>query len=315
MPLKPRVQAFLDLIAAANLQTFDTIEDERNALNMMSKAWIGASAADLPPLARVEDRLISGPRGQIPIRFYTPQGAGPFPVLVYFHGGGFYLGNIETEDGPCRVTANRAGCIVVSVDYRLAPEHKFPAAVEDCYAATRWAAENASAFDGDPLRIAVQGASAGGNMAAVVALMARDQGGPQLICQILMYPVTNFAFDTPSYQENADGYLSTKDSMVRCWNLYLQTEADGVNPYASPLRAPDLRRLPLALVVTAEFDPLRDEGEAYAARLHEAGVPVVCKRQEGAIHGDLPVDAEHNAWYLHQVVDYLRSAFTSARER
>jgi acetyl esterase len=314
MSLQPRVRAFLDMAAAASIPTFDTIQDERNAMSLLAKAF--AAAVTLPSLSGIEDRLIPGPLGEIPIRIYTPHGAGPFPVLVYFHGGGFYLGNIESDDGPCREIANKAGCIVVSVDYRLAPEHKFPAAVEDCYAATRWAAENASALGGDSLRIAVQGSSAGGNMAAGVALMARDRGYPPLMHQILLCPVLNYAFDTPSYQENADGYILTRESMMRMWNLYLQTEADGTNPYASPLQASDLRGLPPAWVVTAEYDPLRDEGEAYAARLREAGVSVVSQREEGGIHALLPPEKDEAPFqYLAQLINYLRSAFSLTDKR
>jgi len=202
---------------------------------------------------------------------------------------------------------NAADCAVVSVEYRLAPEHKFPAAVEDGYAATKWVAQNASNLGVDAARIAVGGASAGGNVAAVVALMARDRGTPRLVYQLLLYPVTNFAFDTPSYQQNADGYMLTKDAMMWCWSLYLRGEADGHNPYASPLRAQDLHGLPPALVVTAEYDPLRDEGELYAARLREAGVPAVCKRYDGMIHGGLPMDMGKQAWQ--EAAAALRSAF------
>ena len=309
MPLDPRAQAFLDQIAAGGglpAPNTLTVEDERKALDL----FIESLGARPEPVARVEDRLIPGPAGQIPLRIYTPQGSGPFPVLVYFHGGGFYIGSIATEDSSCRWLTNAAGCIVASVEYRLAPEHKFPAAAEDCYAATKWVAENASAIGGDPTGMAVGGPSAGGNLAAVVALMARDRGTPPLVYQLLMYPVTNFAFDTPSYRENGDGYFLTKDAMVRGWNLYLVTEADGHNPYASPLRAQDLRGLPPALVVTAEYDPLRDEGEAYAARLREAGVPVVCTRYDGMLHGGLPLDMGKEA--MHEAAAALRSAFARA---
>jgi acetyl esterase len=229
-------------------------------------------------------------------------------MLVYFHGGGFWMGSLETEDNACRLLTNAAGCIVVSVGYRLAPENKFPTAVEDGYAAVRWVAENANAMKADRTRIAVGGASAGGNVAAVVALMARDRGSPQLVYQLLMYPVLDYAFDTPSYRDNAEGYMLTKDVMAWCWSVYLRAEADGQNPYASPLRAQDLGSLPTALVITAEYDPLRDEGEAYAAGLRQAGVPVVCKRQAGAIHGGLPVDMGREVWQ--EAAAALQSAFS-----
>jgi len=304
MPLDPRAQAFLDQIAAAGMpDPTMSIEEQRRAANLMVEEWAGHG----PTVAKVEDRLIPSPDSQIPIRVYWPEGSGPFPVLVYFHGGGFWMGSIATEDSACRLLTNAADCAVVSVEYRLAPEHKFPAAVENGYAATKWVAENADNLGVDAARIAVGGASAGGNVAAVVALMARDRGTPRLAYQLLLYPVTNFAFDTPSYRENADGYMLTKDAMMWCWNLYLRGEADGHNPYASPLRAQDLHGLPPALVVTAEYDPLRDEGESYAARLREAGVPAVCKRYDGMIHGGLPMDMGKEAWQ--EAAAALRSAF------
>jgi len=206
---------------------------------------------------------------------------------MYFHGGAFTLGSIATEDRICRMLANGASCIVVSVEYRLAPENKFPAGVEDCYAATKWMANHALDLGGDHTRLAVAGTSAGGTMAAVVALMARDRGGPPLVFQLLMYPVTDCACDTVSYQECGEGYMLTRDSMVWNWGVYLRSEADGHNPYASPLQAEDLSRLPPALVITAEYDPLRDEGEAYAMRMKEAGVSASYRRYDGLLHGGL----------------------------
>jgi acetyl esterase len=206
-------------------------------------------------------------------------------LLVYFHGGGWVLGGIETHDGVCRELANAAGCVVVSVDYRLAPEHKFPAAVEDCYAATQWAAAHAGDLGADARRLAVGGDSAGGNLAAVVSQMAPDRGGPPIVFELLVYPVTTAAFDTPSYRDNAEGYLLTAGDMRWFWNHYLNGPADADNPYASPLRATRLAGLPPALVITAEFDPLRDEGEQYAQRLEEAGVPTRLIRYDGMIHG------------------------------
>ena len=307
MPVDPEAQALLDMMAATGIPAWNTlsVEDARKMMDMM------AELSGLIPesVAKVEDRLISGPAGHIRVRVYTPQGSGPFPALVFFHGGGFVLCSIETEDELCRAVTNAAGCIVVSVDYRLAPEHRFPAAADDCYAATKWVAENSDAIGGDPTRIAVGGDSAGGNLAAVVALMARHRGTPALVYQLLIYPVTNFAFTTPSYQENAEGYFLTRDAMVWHWNLYLQNEADGHNTYASPLQAQDLYGLPPALVITAEFDPLRDEGEAYAARLREAGVPVVCTRYNGMLHGFLSMPVEKGKKARQEVAAGLRSAF------
>jgi acetyl esterase len=233
----------------------------------------------------VVDRRIPGPAGDIPVRVYTPNGTAPFPLLVYFHGGGWVLGGIDTHDGTCRSLANGAGCVVVSVDYRLAPEHRYPAAAEDCCAATQWAAAHAAELGADARRVAVGGDSAGGNLAAVVALMARDRGGPALVLQLLIYPATDARFDTASYRDNADGYLLTAADMRWFWDHYLGDSGRGAEPYASPLRAADLSGLPPALVITAEFDPLRDEGEAYAKRLEDAGVASRLSRYDGMIHG------------------------------
>lgn len=237
------------------------------------------------PVAKVEDRSVPGPAGEIPVRIYAPAAAGPLPLLVYFHGGGFVVCDLDSHDGLCRSLTHATGCITVSVDYRLAPEAKFPAAPEDCFAATRWVAEHARELGGDAARLAVAGDSAGGNLAAVVALMARERGGPALVHQLLIYPVTDHGFDTASYKANAEGYFLTRDMMRWFWGHYLAKPEDGSHPHASPLRAPDLSGLPPATVVTAEYDPLRDEGEAYARRLEKAGVPVELRRYPGMIHG------------------------------
>ena len=236
-------------------------------------------------VGRVENRTIPGPAGEIPVRIYTPSGSGPHPILVYFHGGGWVLCNLDTHDGTCRSLCNQARCVVVSVDYRLAPEHKFPNGLEDCYAATRWSAEHAHELGGDAHRIAVGGDSAGGNLAACVSLLARERGGPRLVHQLLVYPVTDARFDTTSYRDNAEGFFLTRGAMQWFWNHYLRGEADAANPLAAPLRASDLSNLPPATVITAEYDPLRDEGESYARRLEEAGVPTRLARYDGVIHG------------------------------
>jgi acetyl esterase len=236
-------------------------------------------------LAEVEDRRIPGAAGEIGVRVYRPEGRAPLPALVYFHGGGWVIGSLETHDGACRELANRVGCVVVSVDYRLAPESRYPAAAEDCYAATKWVAGNAQALGVDPARIGIGGDSAGGNLTAVVALMARDRGGPALRHQLLIYPVTDADFGRPSYRENAEGYLLTTKAMEWFWGHYVPDPAQRAEPYAAPLRAKDLAGLPPAFVITAEYDPLRDEGEAYAKRLQQAGVPTRLQRYDGAIHG------------------------------
>jgi acetyl esterase len=258
----------------------------------LSPAEVRAMSRMPPPatqieVGRVEDRRIPGPGGELPVRIYTPAGTGPFGVLVFFHGGGFVLCDLDTHDPTCRALCRSVGCVVVSVDYRLAPEHRFPAGPEDCYTATRWAAGAAAELGGDPARVAIAGDSAGGNLAAAVALMARDRGGPKLLHQLMVYPVTDCSFETRSYHDNGQGYMLSTAAMKWFWNHYLASEKDGANPYASPLRAADLRGLAPATVITAEYDPLRDEGEAYAARLKEAGVPTELRRYDGVIHGFL----------------------------
>jgi len=237
-------------------------------------------------VAKVENRTIPGPGGELPLRVYTPEGAGPFPVLVYFHGGGYVLGNLDMVDSICRTLANAVECVVVSVEYRLAPEYKFPAAVEDGYAATMWAWENAAAINGDVSRIAIGGESAGGNLAAVVALMARDRSQPSLIYQLLIYPIANHtSLSTESRRLYGENYFLTTDSIEWFAKQYLPAGSDSTNAYASPLLAEDLTNLPPGLIITAEYDPLRDEGEAYGDRLQKAGVAVKVSRYPGTIHG------------------------------
>jgi len=282
MPLDPQAKAVLDQFASMGgqqLHEMSVAQARELILGMV------ALAGEPESVARIENRTVPGPAGEIPVRIYAPVGTAPFPVLVYFHGGGWVIGNLDTHDGICRSLANRVGCLVVSVDYRLAPEHPFPAAPEDCYAATRWLAEHAGSLGGDKGRIAVGGDSAGGNLAAVVALMARDRGGPKLAFQLLVYPATDTDFETRSYRENSEGYFLTRADMVWFWNHYAPRDEDRRNPYAAPLRAASLRGLPPALVITAEFDPLCDDGNAYAARLREDGVPVRLSQQDGLIHG------------------------------
>jgi acetyl esterase len=237
-------------------------------------------------VASVVNRDMQGPGGSLPLRIYTPPGLGPFPLMVFFHGSGFVVCSLDTHDAMCRNLCAGAGCVVVSVDYRLAPEHKFPAAPDDCLAATRWAVMNAGALGADPGRVVVAGDSAGGNLAAVTALRARDEGGPRLVGQLLMYPVTDYHVPgTPSMAENAEGYGLTRKGMAWFWDHYLPGPSDAANPLACPLRASDLGRLPPALVITAEYDPLRDEGELYGAALRKAGVPVETFRWDGVNHG------------------------------
>ncbi|MBP1687639.1 MAG: alpha/beta hydrolase family protein [Deltaproteobacteria bacterium] len=309
MPLDPVARVVIDTLVQVFPDVGVKVLDAAEARRMIAVAPM--AAAETIPVLKVENRTIPGaPAGPpIPVRIYWPRaGRDPLPMVVYFHGGGWVLGDLESHDPLCRALANEVGTVVLSVDYRLAPEHRFPAAAEDAYAATVWAAAHAAELGATRSRLAVAGDSAGGNLAAVVPLMARDRGGPPLRGQLLVYPVTDCARNTPSYEENAEGYFLTAAHMRWYWEQYLGA-ADGSHPYASPLRAPDLSGLPRAYVVTAEYDPLRDEGEAYAHRLRDSGVPVTVRRYDGMFHGFfsladlLPAAREANV-----------AAFTALRE-
>ncbi len=280
MPVNPETQALLDALVEMGLPPFEqmTVPVAREAI----KGFTDLQGE--PEEVEVEDRTIPGPACEIPVRIYTPAGTGPRPTIVYFHGGGWVVGDLDLVDRPVRSIARRAGAVVVSVDYRLAPEHVYPAPFDDSYAATAWVADHAADLGGDPARLVVAGDSAGANLAAAVALAARDRGGPALAAQVLLFPVTDFDFTTPSYTDNAEGYLLTRGSMEWFWAHYLGAQDVGKQPYLTPARADSLGGLPPALVVTAEFDPLRDEGEAYAAAMTAAGVDVVAKRYDGFLH-------------------------------
>ncbi len=290
MSLDPQIKALLEQTANAPKPHEQSVEDARASM-------LARPRAPGPAVAHQEDRRIPGPGGDIPIRVYRPhQETGA--VLVYFHGGGWVLGNLDTHNGQCRNLAHHAGCVVVAVDYRLAPEHRFPAAAEDAYAATKWVSEHGSELGVDAGRLAVGGESAGGNLAAVVCLMARDRSGPAIKQQWLAYPVIDHSFDTASYRDYSSGVGLERASMEWFWNHYLGAGGDGSSPYASPLRAKDLSGLPPAIVVTAEYDVLRDEGNAYAERLRQAGVPVELRCIPGVNHAFLgmPVDAAARAF-------------------
>ena len=283
MPLDPAAQGLLDQMAAAGAPPLNEMEPADARIAAMAFAELGGPGE---AVADVVDRTVPGPNGDIGVRIYTPVGgSAPRPCLVYIHGGGWVIGDIPMTDSVCRVMANRSGAVVVSVDYRLSPEHKFPVPLDDCEAAVRWVAANGSAIGVDGTRIAVGGDSAGGNLSAAIALRLRDTAGPPLAFQLLVYPVTDNAYGTESYRANGKDLLLTTEMMRWFWDHYLRSEADGDDPYVSPLRAADLTGLPPALVFTAEFDPLRDEGEAYARALEAAGVSVTARRFDGQIHG------------------------------
>ncbi|GAA4687256.1 alpha/beta hydrolase [Phytohabitans rumicis] len=262
------------------------------------------------PVGEVVDLRVAG---RLDARLYRPTGAGTKPVLVYFFGGGWVLGSLETSDGICRRLCADADCVVLSVAYRLAPEHPFPAAPLDCYAAVRWAASHVDGFGGDPARISVAGDSAGGNLAAAVTLQARA-GGPALASQVLVYPNVEYGADTPSMRDNTDPSFFNRTSVGWYWGHYLARPEDGADPLASPLRAGDLSGLPPALIITAEYDPLRDEGERYADRLRAAGVPVELERYDGMTHGFFTMTGAlvEARTATARVAEYLRKSWARA---
>jgi acetyl esterase len=272
-------------------------------------ASIRAGRGPATPVGSVTQLAVPGPDGELPARLYHPGGDRPLPVLVYFFGGGWTLGNLDTCDEVCRRLCAGARVLVLSVAYRLAPEHPFPAAPHDCYAATRWAAAHVDSHGGDPARIAVAGDSAGGNLAAAVTLQARDNG-PPLTCQVLVYPNVLHGADTRSMRENVDPARFNRRSVAWYWGHYLASPGDGADPLASPLRASDLTGLPPALLITAGHDPLRDEAEQYGDRLEQAGVPVKRLQYARMAHGFFTMTGafEEAREATDQVVHYLRSA-------
>jgi acetyl esterase/lipase len=311
MPLDPQAQRVVDAMAALNLKP---VEESTPAEARESIRTRTAALGPVEGVVAVADHRVPVAGAEITVRVYSPGGPGPHPTLVYYHGGGWVIGDLYTHDGLCRSITNAARCVVVSVDYRLAPEWKYPVAAEDSYTALCWVVANAARLGVDPRRVAVGGDSAGGNLAAVATLMARDRGGPGVVHQILIYPVTDSDLNTHSYAENATGYVLTIEGMRWFWSHYLAHAGQGLEPHASPLRAPSLAGLPSALVITAECDPLRDEGEAYAARLRDAGVPVTVTRYDGMFHGFVRMtrilDKARTA--LDEIADSLQKAFAAA---
>lgn len=311
MPLDPQLQAMRDQRerdGATPLYAM-TLEAAREA----DLAAIKAGGGTPEPVHEVTDHWIDGPGGELQVRVYRPSGDRPLPVLVYFFGGGWVLGTIDTADGICRTLANSAGCLVVVPGYRLAPEHPFPASIEDCYAAVRWVADHAADLGADPDRIAVGGDSAGGNLAAATTLIAQEAGDLALAGQLLVYPNTDQLADDESMRANDDPYLFNHHSVAWYRKHYLIDPDDAENPLASPLRAESLKGLPPALVITAEYDPLRDQGERYAKRLADDAVPVTLARYDGMSHGFFAMagTVDESRVALAQAAAQLRAWFAS----
>ena len=272
---------FITAIAAAGLPPLSELTPEMARQRNMVRAF----SIKAEPVEEVNDKIIPGPYGDIPFRIYTPKGDGPFPLLLYMHGGGWVIGTLNDFDSVCRSLCAGSGYMVVSVDYQLAPEAKFPVAIEEGYTVLKWISDQAASLSADPDRIAVGGDSAGATMAAVLALMARDRKGPDLLFQLLICPATNLSrMDTSSYKSFSKGIWLSEAMMNWYIDHYLAKPEEVNNPYVSPLLEPDLSKLPPAFILTAEFDVLRDESEAYAKRLQEAGVETKWKRYTGQIH-------------------------------
>lgn len=282
MAVDPKIQEILDLIASIGAPPHYELEpSEAREAMVKARTVLSGELIDLP---RVDNISIPGPAGTIPVRVYAPLAQPGLPMLIFYHGGGWVMGDLDTHDTACRRLARASGALVVSVDYRLAPEHKFPGAAEDAIAALAWVAANGESLGGDPRRMAVGGDSAGGNLAAVATQWARENGGPELAAQLLIYPVTNHDFSLPSFAQYAEGFPLTLTGMRWFWEHYLTGPQDADNPLASPFRAESLAGLPPALVVIAEYDVLRDDGMAYAARLREAGVSTEIALYDDMIH-------------------------------
>ncbi len=277
--MHPQVRSFLDALLAQNRPGWETMPPHQGRALFAS---FSAVFGEGPELHRVEDRTIAG---HVPVRVYWPTDKENLPVMIFFHGGGWVLGNLDTHDSLCRRLASESGFVVVSVGYRLAPDAKFPAAFDDSFAATAYVAEHADEFDIDPSRLVVAGDSAGGNLAATVAIRAAEVGSPVIRSQVLIYPVVEPHFDSDSYLAHAEGFGLTRRTMMWFWEQYLASEEDAASRYAVPSRATNLGALPPAHVITAEYDVLLSEGEAYANRLQAAGVPTTMRHYGGMLHG------------------------------
>lgn len=288
MGLHPEARAVIEDSAARG--GLGPLDEPAEVRARFAAVWQSSGRGEV--VDSVVDRTVPGPAGAIPVRVYRPHGDGPFPVLLWFHGGGWVVGSLDANDATCRALCNAVGMVVVSVAYRLAPEHRYPAAAEDAYAALTWVAGHAGEIGADG-RIAVGGEGAGGNLAAVVSLMSRDHDGPRISLQLLASPVLAPPADRQSYVDYGEGHFLSRADVEWFFRQYPRDEGDLDDPYLSPLAACHLRGLPPALVLTAEFDPLRDEGEEYAHRLLDAGVPVTLLRYEGQIHGFFALLVDH----------------------
>ena len=283
MAVNPKIQYFLDQLKQNPQPPIDQISPEE--YRKQSNQTLTYNSGEPEHVNRIVDRSLPLSGRDIPVRIYTPDSQKLLPALIFYHGGGFVLGDLESHDAICRYLANSIHCVVISVDYRLAPEHPFPAAVDDAYDSLKWIADHPEEFQIDHKRIAVGGDSAGGNLAAVAALIAKEKRTPSLLHQLLIYPSTGYEQEPPSIRENAEGYFLTKDMMNWFRMHYFKDDQDFKHPYASPILHPDLTGLPPATILTAQYDPLRDVGKAYADKLEESGVPVTYKNYEDLIHG------------------------------
>ena len=288
MPLDPKVSLFLQQVRDSGAQAYEDMtpaESRRLDMNELLKAQ---ASRQLEPVAVIEHSFIPGPTADLPIRIYRPEGRDVSqlqPALIFIHGSGWVVSNIETNDHFSRALANRTGSVVIAINYQKAPEHKFPIPMDDCYASTLWVFEHAALLGLDTNRIGILGDSAGGNLAAAVTLRLRDEDGPKLAYQVLVYPAVQYGWQTPSAIANAEGYLLQQASMKYYWGHYLRSEVDGKNPYCSPLIAESHGGLPATFIYTAEFDPLCDDGYLYARKLQECGVKVKYQCFDGVIHG------------------------------
>jgi acetyl esterase len=311
--LHPDAAAILERVRDAGVPPWRSLPpaEGREVYRRRARLFTG----DPVPVDAVWDTTFPSAAGPIGLRVYRPDGGRPRPIFVYLHGGGWTLGDLDSHDVVCRRISVAADCMVVSVDYRLSPEHPYPAPMDDAVAAVRWIAEHGGELGGDPSRLAMGGDSAGGNMTAGAVIRLRDEGGPRVALQVLIYPATEPAFEMLSFYENADGFLLTTADVAWFWKNYLGDDpAAAADPYACPGVAPDLTRLPPAVMITGDFDPLRDDGEIYAIKLRAAGVPVVARRFAGMIHGfvALPVEIPAGRQAIRMIATAARRAWSDA---